>query len=67
MATSIKLEDRVDGSSNFNNWKSRIIAILEEKSLDHYITSVVEEPTTMPGELHSRAIKENQGESFTIL
>ena len=54
MATSIRPEDRLDGSSNFNNWKARLMAILEENDLHHYITSVVEEPIAMLVELHTR-------------
>ena len=43
---SIRVEDRLDGSSNFNNWKLRVMEILEEKDIDHYVTSVVEDPSS---------------------
>ena len=49
MMASIRAEDRLDGSSNFNNWKARVIAILEENNIDHYVTTVVAEPTTSVG------------------
>jgi hypothetical protein len=45
MMASIKSEDRLDGSSNFNNWKARVIVILEEHNIYHYVTTVVAEPT----------------------
>ena len=62
---SIRAEDRLDGSSNFNNWKARVMAILEENDIDHYVTNVVEEPSTNAGRT---AFKRNQkqGESFMI-
>ena len=49
MMTSIRSEDRLEGSSNFNNWKARIIAILEEHNLDHCVTTIVVEPTSSVG------------------
>jgi hypothetical protein len=48
MATSISLraEDRLEGASNFNVWKLRVMNILQEHDLDKYVTSVMEEPTS---------------------
>jgi hypothetical protein len=43
---SVKVEDRLEGSSNFNVWKLWISNILQEHELEQYITSVMEEPTT---------------------
>ena len=60
IATSIRPEDRLDGSSNFNNWKARLMAILEENDLDHYGTSVVEEPISNAGRT---AFKRNQAKA----
>ena len=64
MAASIRPEDKLDGSSNFNNWKTRLMAILEENDLDHYVTSVVEEPTSNAGRT---AYKRNQGKARRII
>ena len=33
MATSLRLEDRLDGAGNFVPWKARIVLILEENEL----------------------------------
>ena len=33
MATSLRLEDRLDGVGNFVPWKVRIVLILEENEL----------------------------------
>jgi hypothetical protein len=48
MATSIsfRAEDRLEGASNFNVWKLRVMNILQEHDLDKYVTSVMEEPTS---------------------
>ena len=47
--TYIRSEDRLEGSSNFNNWKAKIIAILEEHDLDQYVLLEVAEPTSAAG------------------
>ena len=49
MMASIRSVDRLDGSSNFISWKARVIVILEEKNIDHYVTTVVAQPTTNVG------------------
>ena len=46
---SVKLEDRLEGASNFNAWKDRALNILEESDLDDLVTRVVEEPSTAQG------------------
>ena len=45
----VKSEDRLEGTSNFNAWKARVLNILEESDLDDLVTRVVEEPTTAQG------------------
>ena len=45
-SSSIKSEDRLEGASNFNAWKARVLNILEESDLDDLDARVVEEPTT---------------------
>ena len=62
--TSIRSEDRLEGSSNFNNWKARIIAILEEHDLDQYVTTEVVEPTSTA---RRASFKRNQGKARRIL
>jgi hypothetical protein len=46
---SVRPEDRLEGASNFNTWKARILNILEEHDLDGYVTNIVEESTTNAG------------------
>ena len=61
--TSIQSEDRLEGSSNFNNWKARIIVILEEHDLDQYVITEVAEPTSAIG---WDRFKQNQGKERRI-
>ena len=39
-------EDRLEGTSNFNVWKARVLNILEEHDLDNFVFNTVKEPTT---------------------
>jgi hypothetical protein len=49
MMASIQTKDKMDGSSNFNHWKARVIKILKEHDLDHYMTTIVVKPTSRAG------------------
>jgi hypothetical protein len=46
---SVRAEDRLEGASNFNVWKFKIINILQEHDLEQYVTTVMEEPTSNAG------------------
>ena len=48
-SSSIKSEDRLEGASNFNAWKARVLNILDESGLDDLVTRVMEEPITNQG------------------
>ena len=61
---SVKAKDRMEGSSNFNVWKVRIMNILEGHDLDHFVTSIVEEPTTAVGKTN---FKKNQAKAKQII
>ena len=39
-------DDRLEGTSNFNTWKARVLNILEENDLDSFVTIVIKDPTT---------------------
>ena len=64
MMSSIRTEDNLDGSSNFNNYNAIVIAILEENDIDHYVTTVVAEPTTSAGRI---VFKRNQAKARRII
>ena len=40
----MKVEDRLDGASNFISWKSRVLLILEENDLLKFVNEKVPEP-----------------------
>ena len=44
MASGLRLEDRLDGQSNFGAWKERIISVLDEAD----VWDIVEKTVTVP-------------------
>jgi hypothetical protein len=44
MATSMKVEDRLEGSRNFRSWKHRLKMILDENDLQEHVTMGVPKP-----------------------
>ena len=47
MATNIfGLEERLEGSANYNSWKPRLMDTLEENDLDDLVLNATEEPTS---------------------
>ena len=61
---SVRSEDKLEGASNFNVWKLRIMNILQELELDHFMTTLVEEPTTNVG---SVAFKRNKSKAKRVI
>jgi hypothetical protein len=61
---SVKAEDRLEGASNFNIWKVRVLNIFEENDLDSFVTSVVEEPNSNAGREN---FKKNQAKAKRII
>ena len=57
-------EDKLQGSANYNSWKARLTAILEEKYLDDIVFNASEEPTSNVGRL---AYKRKQGKARRII
>ena len=41
MVNTLKLEDRLEGETNFQAWKSRVLILLEENDLKEYVEDVV--------------------------
>ena len=65
MATvGFKPEEKLHGSTNFNFWKARLTAVLDENDLDDIVLNVKEEPTTNVGRL---AYKRKQGKARRII
>jgi hypothetical protein len=63
-SSSVKAEDRLEGASNFNAWKCKILNILEESDLDELVTRVIEEPLQILVGHHTRRDKPKLKESF---
>jgi hypothetical protein len=61
---SVRPEDRLEGASNFNVWKLRIMNILQELELEHFVNTVVEEPTTNVGR---DAFRRNQDKAKRVI
>ena len=41
----VRSEDCLEGTSNFNTWKARVLNILQEHDLDSFFTTMEEDPT----------------------
>ena len=63
-STTFRPEERLEGSANFNSWKARLMATLEENGLDDLVINTVEEPTTNPGRA---AFKKKQAKARRII
>jgi hypothetical protein len=61
---SVRPEDRLEGASNFNVWKAKVLNIVEEYDLDNFVTNTVEEPTSNAGRT---AFKKNQARAKRII
>jgi hypothetical protein len=57
MVSTLKIEDRLEGATNFRAWKARILLLLEENDLKEYVESVVPSPND-PHELATHKKKE---------
>jgi hypothetical protein len=44
MKTSFRVEDRLEGATNFKAWKIKLLLILEENDLLDYINQDISEP-----------------------
>ena len=44
MVSSIRVEDRLGGATNFKSWKTRILFILDENEIQNYIKQNVSYP-----------------------
>jgi hypothetical protein len=58
MAACIRYEDRLEGISNYLQWKVRISSVLKENKIWSYVSTVVVAPTTDPIALDLHEVKE---------
>ena len=45
-SNTFKSDERLEGSANYNSWKARIMATLEENDLDNLVINAMDEPTS---------------------
>jgi hypothetical protein len=41
MVNTLKIEDRLEGATNFQAWKARVILLLEKNDLKEYVEGVI--------------------------
>jgi len=44
MVKTLKIEDGLEGATNFQPWTARVLLLLEENDLKEYVESVVPSP-----------------------
>ena len=48
MATGLRVEDRLDGATNFGAWKERMIFLLQENELWDIVENTTTHPVVVP-------------------
>ena len=61
---TFRLEERLEGSSNYNSWKARLMATLKENDLDNLVNNAMEEPTS---NVRRIAFKKKQAKTRRII
>ena len=64
MVIGLKVEDRLEGVSNFRSWKSRMLMLLNEHDLKDHILKNILEPT---GAREKTRFKKNEATTMRIL
>ena len=63
MVNHVRLDDRLEGASNFSSWKIRVLIILREMQLEEYIESNISMPKNEPKKVtkkrHNNKANEN--------
>jgi hypothetical protein len=63
--TPLRVEDRLDGASNFLSWKERVILALKEYDLWELVDKVVTPPTDLTTlEAHNKKRSKQRGSSW---
>jgi hypothetical protein len=66
MAACIRFEDRLDGISNYLQWKVRMSVVLRENKIWNYVSSVVVAPTADHVALDLHEIKEAKAQRIIL-
>ena len=57
MVTSLRVEDKFDGTPNFRSWKAKILFILEENEIDVHVKRVSPKPIDDEGKAKHKIMK----------
>ena len=66
MAFSIRYEDRLEGVSNYLQWKVRMSAVLRENKMWSHVSTVVTVPSSDPVALDLYEVKEARAQRFIL-
>jgi hypothetical protein len=66
MAASIRYEDRLDGISNYLQWKVCLSVVLKENKIYNYVSSVVAAPAADPISLDLHEVKEAKSQRIIL-
>jgi hypothetical protein len=66
MVVCIRYEDRLDGISNYLQWKVRMSAILRENKIWSFVSTIVVAPTTDPIALDLHEVKEAKAQRLIL-
>jgi hypothetical protein len=66
MAASIRYEDRLDGISNYLQWKVQLSTILKENKIYNYVKSIVPAPAANPIALDLHEVKEAKAQRIIL-
>jgi hypothetical protein len=66
MAVCIRYEDRLDGISNYLQWKVRMSAILRENKIWSFVSTIVVVPSTNPVALDLLEVKEAKAQRLIL-
>ena len=60
MASSLRVEDQLDGPSNFSAWKARVVLFLKESELWDIVDNTVANLITIPSDATTKAAYEKK-------
>lgn len=66
MATSVQYKDKLEGSSNYLQWKVQISVVLKENKLWNFVNTTVVPPVYDPTELDLHEIKEAKAQRIIL-
>jgi hypothetical protein len=66
MASSIRYEDRLEGISNYLQWKVRIASVLKENKLWAFVNTTMTVPSSNPIALDLHEVKEARAQRIIL-